>query len=66
MRSLSLYTHVSDDYHLIVRRGAVGPKPFVWEIQHHDTARVLRSSAETFATMEKAYQSGSSALNTAA
>jgi hypothetical protein len=49
-------------YRVVVRRGAVGPKLFVWEIQHKDTARVLRGSEQPFATMEEAHRSGYSAL----
>ena len=55
-------TYINDYYHLVVRRGAVGRKQFVWEIQHNDTARVLLSGAESFATMEEAHRSGSLAL----
>ena len=53
---------INDDYHVVVRRGAVGPRPFIWEIQHKDTARVLRGSEQPFATMEAAHRSGYSAL----
>jgi hypothetical protein len=40
----------------------VGRKQFVWEIQDNDTARVIQSSMEPFATMEEAHRSGLSAL----
>ena len=53
-----------NDYHVVVRRGMVGRDPFVWEIQHKDTAYVLHSSAKPFANMEEAYRSGLSALGT--
>jgi hypothetical protein len=55
-------TGINEYYHVVVRRGAVGPRPFVWEIQHKDTARVLRGSEQPFATMEEAHRSGYSAL----
>ena len=59
---MSSNTDIDEYYHLVVRRGAVGRKQFVWEIQHNDTARVLQSSTEPFATMEEAHCSGLSAL----
>jgi hypothetical protein len=63
---MSKSAELNEFYHLVVRRivgqGVVGRKPFVWEIEHKYTAHVLRSGAETFATMEEAYQSGRSAL----
>jgi hypothetical protein len=55
-------TGINEYYHVVVRRGAVGPRPFVWEIQHKDTARVLRGSEQPFATMEEAHRSGYAAL----
>jgi hypothetical protein len=57
---------LNEFYHLVVRRavrqGLVARKPFVWEVQHKETAYVLRSGAETFATMEDAHRSGLLAL----
>ena len=53
---------INEYYHVVVRRGAVGPRPFVWEIQHKDTARVLWGSEQPFTTMEEAHRSGCSAL----
>jgi hypothetical protein len=41
-----------------------GREPFIWEIQHNDTAHVLRSSAKPFANMEEAHRSGLLALHT--
>ena len=55
-------TDVNEFYHVVVRRGAVGQKPFIWEIQHTETARVLRSSEQPFVSMEEAHQSGLSAI----
>jgi hypothetical protein len=59
---MSSNSDINEHYHLVVRRGAVGRKQFVWEIQDNDTARVLQSSMEPFATMEEAHRSGLSAL----
>ena len=55
-------TSINEYYHVVVRRGRGGPRPFVWEIQHRDTARVLRGSEQPFATMEEAHRAGFSAL----
>jgi hypothetical protein len=59
---MSSNSDINEHYHLVVRRGAVGRKQFVWEIQDNDTARVIQSSMEPFATMEEAHRSGLSAL----
>jgi hypothetical protein len=59
---MSSNSDINEYYHLVVRRGAVGRKQFVWEIQDNDTARVIQSSMEPFATMEEAHRSGLSAL----
>jgi AraC-like DNA-binding protein len=55
-------TGIYEYYHVVVRRGAVGPRPFVWEIRHKDTARMMRGSEQPFAIMEVADRSGYSAL----
>ena len=55
-------TDINEFYHVVVRRGAVGQKPFIWEIQHTETARVLRSSEQPFVSMEEAHRSGLSAI----
>ena len=68
LASRKVWGHMSSNsdfneyYHLVVRRGAVGRKQFVWETQDNDTARVLQSSEKPFATMEEAHRSGLSAL----
>jgi hypothetical protein len=49
-------------YRVVVRRGALGQRPFVWEIRHELTEIVLRGSEETFANMEEAHRSGHAAL----
>jgi hypothetical protein len=59
---MSSNTDINENYHVVVRRGAVGRRPFIWEIQHKETARVLRNSTEPFATMDEAHRSGLSAL----
>jgi hypothetical protein len=59
---MSSNSDINEYYHLVVRRGAVGRKQFVWEIQDNDTVRVLQSSEKPFATMEEALRSGLSAL----
>ena len=59
---MSSNSDINEYYHLVVRRGAVGRKQFVCEIQDNDTARVLQRSEKPFATMEEAHQSGLSAL----
>jgi hypothetical protein len=60
--AVSSNSDINEYYHLVVRRGAVGRKQFVWEIQDNDTVRVLQSSEKPFATMEEALRSGLSAL----
>jgi hypothetical protein len=59
---MSSNTDISEHYQLVIRRGALGHRPFVWEIRHKITARVLQNSAEPFATMDEAHRSGLSAL----
>jgi hypothetical protein len=59
---MSSNTDISEYYKLVIRRGAQGHRPFVWEIQHKATAHVLENSAEPFATMDEAHRSGLSAL----
>jgi hypothetical protein len=56
-------------YHVVVRRGAlvrnplaVVQKPFVWEIRHKETTKLLGSGAEPFASMEEAHRFGLLAL----
>jgi hypothetical protein len=60
--SSSSSTNINEKYHVVVRRGAARRQPFIWEIQHNDTAHVLRSSAQPFANMEEAHRSGLLAL----
>jgi hypothetical protein len=59
---MSSSTDIDELYHLVVRRGVVWPRPFVWEIRHKLTEIVLRGSEQTFAHMEEAHRSGHSAL----
>jgi hypothetical protein len=59
---MSSDTGINEYYHVVVRRGAVGQRRYVWEIQHKDTAWVLRGSEQPFATMEEAHRSGHTAL----
>jgi hypothetical protein len=59
---MSSNTDISEYYKLVIRRGALGHRPFVWEIRHKATAQVLQNSAEPFATMDEAHRSGLSAL----
>jgi hypothetical protein len=55
-------TDINETYRVVVRRGAVGPKPFVWEIRHKLSEFVVRSSEQQFTSMEEAHRSGHSAL----
>jgi hypothetical protein len=55
-------TDINEIYRVVVRRGAVGERPFVWEIRHKLTEIVLRGSEQPFANMEEAHRSGHSAL----
>ena len=59
---MSSNTDINETYHIVVRRGAVGPRPFVWEIRHKLLEFVLRSSEQPFTNMEEAHRSGYSAL----
>jgi hypothetical protein len=59
---MSSKTDISEIYHLVVRRGAVGQRPFVWEIRHRLTEFVLRGSEQPFTNMEEAHRSGHSVL----
>jgi hypothetical protein len=59
---MSSSTDINESYHLVVRRGAVGPRPFVWEIRHKLTEFMFRGSQQPFANMEEAHRSGYSAL----
>jgi hypothetical protein len=63
---MSSSTNTNGKYSVVVRRvarrGAARREPFVWEIQHDDSAHVLLSSPEPFASMEEAHRSGRSAL----
>ena len=59
---MSSNTDINEIYHIVVRRGAVGPRPFVWEIRHKLSEFVLRSSEQPFTNMEEAHRSGHSAL----
>jgi hypothetical protein len=58
---MSSSTDINEIYHLVVRRGALGPRPFVWEIRHKLTEFVFRGSQQPFANMEEAHRSGHSA-----
>jgi hypothetical protein len=55
-------TDISEYYKLVIRRGAPGHRPFVWEIRHKATAQMPKSSAVPFVTMDEAHRSGLSAL----
>ncbi len=55
-------TDINEIYCVVVRRGAVGERPFVWEIRHKLTEIVLRGSQQTLAHLEEAHRSGHSAL----
>ena len=59
---MSSNTDINEIYRVVVRRGAVGERPFVWEIRHKLTEIVLRGSEQPFACMEEAHRSGHSAL----
>jgi hypothetical protein len=53
---------INEFYHVVVRRGAVGRKPFIWEIKQKTTEKVLRTSPEAFASLEEAHISGMAAI----
>jgi hypothetical protein len=53
---------INEFYHVVVRRGAVGRKPYVWEIKEKRTEQVLRTSPEAFASMEEAHIAGMAAI----
>jgi hypothetical protein len=55
--ALSSSTDINEIFHFVVRRDAVGPKPFVWEIRHKPTEFVFRGSRQPLANMEEAYRS---------
>ena len=59
---MSSNTDINETYRVVVRRGAVGPRPFVWEIRHKLSEFVLRSSEQPFTNMAEAHRSGHSAL----
>ena len=59
---MSSNTDINEIYHIVVRRGAVGPRPFVWEIRHKLSGFVLRGSEQPFTNMEEAHRSGHSVL----
>ena len=59
---MSSNTDISEIYHVVVRRGAAGQRPFVWEIRDVLTEIVLRGSEQMFANMEEAHRSGHLAL----
>jgi hypothetical protein len=59
---MSSNTDINETYRVVVRRGAVGPKPFVWEIRHKLSEFVVRSSEQQFTSMEEAHRSGRAAL----
>jgi hypothetical protein len=59
---MSRNTDINETYRVVVRRGTVGSRPFVWEIRHNLTEFVLRGSRQPFANMEEAHRSGHSAL----
>ena len=62
--NININININNNYQVVVRRGAAGREPFIWEIQHNDTAHVLRSSGKRFANMEEAHRSGLLALHT--
>jgi hypothetical protein len=53
---------INEFYHVVVRRGAAGRKPFIWEIKRKTTEQVLRTSPESFASLEEAHISGMAAI----
>jgi hypothetical protein len=53
---------INEFYHVVVRRGVVGRKPFIWEIKQKTTEKVLRTSSESFPSLEEAHISGMAAI----
>jgi hypothetical protein len=50
------------NYRVVVRRAAAGRKPFVWEIMHEPSDKVLQASRESFVSLDEAQTSGLMAL----
>lgn len=50
------------NYHLAIRRVALGSKPFRWEVHGTETVTPLRHSTELFSSMEAAYHAGQGGL----
>ena len=42
---MSSNTDINQIYRVVVRRGAVGPRPLVWEFRHKLSEYVVRSGA---------------------
>jgi hypothetical protein len=49
-------------HRVVVRRAAAGRKPFVWEIMHKLSDKVLQASSKSFVSLDEAHTSGLVAL----
>jgi hypothetical protein len=49
-------------HHVVVRRAVVGRKPFIWEIKHKLSDRIVARSAQSFTSLDEAHSSGMTAI----
>jgi hypothetical protein len=49
---------VSEHYRVVVRRGAGGRKPYIWEIKDKVAEIVIQASEGTFISLEEAHDRG--------
>ena len=49
-------------HHVVVRRAVVGRKPFIWEIRHKLSDKIVARSAQSFTSLDEAHSSGMTAI----
>jgi hypothetical protein len=53
---------VNELHLVVVRRAVVGRKPFIWEIKHKVSDKIVARSARSFISLDEAHSSGMTAI----
>ena len=53
---------IHEFHHVVVRRAVVGRKPFIWEIRHKLSDKIVARSARSFTSLDEAHSSGMTAI----
>jgi hypothetical protein len=53
---------VNELHIVVVRRAVVGRKPFIWEIKHKVSDKIVARSARSFISLDEAHSSGMTAI----